>query len=159
EPDAALGGLVLGPRVLISEAALPATRLILPGALVSYDYRLRLSPGLSAGAEPAAWIARAREAFPEAGWGLPSSSGASPSVQRVIDRLALFLNLVGVTALLIGGLGVGNAVSGYVASKRATIATLKSLGARNRTIFAAYLLQILALAGVGIVAGLAAGAL
>src|SRR5690606_23288767 len=39
-----------------------------------------------------------------------------------------------------------------------TIATLKCLGASNRLVFAAYLIQIMVLAGLGTVAGLAVGA-
>ena len=57
EPDAAASGLIFGPRVLISSAALPATRLIQPGALVNYRYRLRLP----AGEAPDAWAKRARD--------------------------------------------------------------------------------------------------
>ena len=48
---------------------------------------------------------------------------------------------------------------GYLASKTATIATLKCLGAPTRLVFAAYLAEILALATVGIAAALALGAL
>ena len=45
EPDAAFGGLAFGPRVIVARPALAATRLIQPGALVDYEYRLRLPPG------------------------------------------------------------------------------------------------------------------
>ncbi len=53
-------------------------------------------------------------------------------MQRLIDRVALFLSLVGLTALLVGGVGIGNAVRGHIAGKTATIATLKCLGASTR---------------------------
>ncbi|HVB15814.1 MAG TPA: FtsX-like permease family protein [Stellaceae bacterium] len=157
EPDAAFGGLAFGPRVIISKAALPATGLIQPGALVNYDYRLRLPPGNDAAAWIARWIAKARAAFPEAGWQLRSSADASPSLQRLIDRVKFFLGLVGVTALLVGGVGIGNAVAGYIAGKTASIATLKCLGASTRLVFAVYLLQIAALALIGIGVGLLLG--
>ncbi|MBV8089861.1 MAG: ABC transporter permease, partial [Alphaproteobacteria bacterium] len=42
EPDAAAGGLGLGPRVMIAAAALPETGLIQPGSLVTYRYRIQL---------------------------------------------------------------------------------------------------------------------
>src|SRR3546814_17049689 len=61
------------------------------------------------------------------------------------------------TALLVGGVGVGNAVRSYLEGKTATIATLKCLGAPGRLIFQVYMAQILALALVGIVVGLAIG--
>ena len=114
---------------------------------------------LPAGEDAAAWAASARAAFPGAGWRIRTFGEASPSLQRLIDRVAMFLSLVGLTALLVGGVGIGNAVAGYLASKTATIATLKCLGAPTRLVFAAYLAEILALATVGIAAALALGAL
>ena len=70
----------------------------------------------------------------------------------------MFLGLVGITALLVGGIGIGSAVANYLAGKTATIATLKSLGASTRLVFAAYAAQIAALAAAGIAVGLALGA-
>ncbi|HVC52471.1 MAG TPA: FtsX-like permease family protein [Stellaceae bacterium] len=155
EPDTTFGEFPLGPHVTISEGALAATGLIAPGAIVAYDYRVLLPPGRDA----ASWAQSAREKFPEAGWRVRTAADAAPSLRRFFDRVGMFLSLVGVTALLVGGIGVGNAVSGYVASKTATIATLKCLGAPARLVFAAYLLQVLALAAAAIAAGLALGAL
>jgi len=155
EPDAAAGGLIFGPRVLISSEALSETGLIRPGALVNYHYRLQLLPGVDA----AAWAKTARAAFPEAGWQIRSFGEGSPSLERLIDRVALFLSLVGLTALLVGGVGIGNAVGGYIKGKTATIATLKCLGASTRLVFAAYLVEIMALALLGIVVALLLGTL
>jgi putative ABC transport system permease protein len=155
EPDAAASGLILGPRVMISSAALAETRLIQPGALVTYRYRLRLPLG----ATPAAWVQKARTAFPDAGWEIRSFGQASPDLQRLIDRVALFLSLVGLSALLVGGVGIGNAVRGHIAAKTATIATLKCLGAPTRLVFTVYLCEIMALALMAILAAIALGAL
>ena len=68
------------------------------------------------------------------------------------------MTLVGLTALLVGGVGIGNAVGAYLAGQTATIATLKCLGAPRRLVFACYLLQMLALALGGIALGLVLGA-
>ncbi|TMJ75395.1 MAG: ABC transporter permease, partial [Alphaproteobacteria bacterium] len=141
QPDAAFGALAFGPRVIVSQAALAATGLIRPGALVNYEYRLKLPPGVEADN----WTRQARAAFPDGGWQIRSSADASPGLQRFIERVGFFLDLAGITALLVGGIGIGNAVAGYVASKTAAIATLKCLGASTRLIFATYLIQILAL--------------
>jgi putative ABC transport system permease protein len=157
EPDRAFAGFTFGPRVTISKAALAAAGLIRPGALVTYDYRLRLAPKGDGGSDPAGWARAARAAFPEAGWQLRTGADASPALQRFIDRVGFFLNLAGITALLVGGVGIGNAVAGYVASKTAAIATLKCLGASTRLVFAAYFLQILMLALLGIAFGLLLG--
>ena len=155
EPDAAAGGLGLGPRVMISAEALVETGLIQPGALVNYRYRVRLPPGSDA----PSWAEAARAAFPEAGWQIRTFREASPTLQRSIERIALFLSLVGLSALLVGGVGIGNAVGGYIAGKTAAIATLKCLGASTRLVFAVYLVEILALAVLGIAVALLLGAL
>jgi putative ABC transport system permease protein len=155
EPDAAAGGLEFGPRVIVSADALIESGLIRPGALVTYHYRLQFPLG----ADPASWAERARSAFPEAGWQIRTFGEASPALQRLIDRLALFLTLVGLTALLVGGVGIGNAVGGYIAGKTMTIATLKCLGAPTGLVFAVYFVEIMVLTTLGVAAALVLGAL
>jgi putative ABC transport system permease protein len=70
----------------------------------------------------------------------------------------MFLTLVGLAALLVGGVGVSTAVRSYLESKTATIATLKCLGAPGALVFRAYLCLILLLACGGVAAGLIIGA-
>ena len=157
EPDR-LGGarlLNLGPRFMISDAALADTGLVKPGSLVRYLYRLRLQPD----AVIDEWRSALTEAFPKAGWRIRDRSDASPSVRRFVDRTTLFLTMLGLTALLIGGVGVGNSVRHYLSGKTATLATLKCLGASSRTLFRVYLIQISVMAAIGILAGVVAGAL
>lgn len=154
-PDNVSGGFALGPRVMVAEAALASTGLIVPGTLVEYGYRVRLPPG----ADIDAFIAAAKRRFPEAGWRIRSFANAAPNLQRLLDRLTVFLTLVGLTALLVGGVGIGNAVESYLREKIATIATLKCLGAPLRLVFATYLVQILLLSLAGIALGVIVGAL
>jgi putative ABC transport system permease protein len=155
EPDAAAGGLELGPRVMIAAEALAETGLIQPGSLVTYRYRVRLPTGT----DTAAWADATRAAFPEAGWQIRTFREASPTLQASIERVGLFLGLVGMTALLVGGVGISNAIGFYLAGKTATIATFKCLGAPARLVFTIYLVQALALAGLGITVALLLGAL
>lgn len=154
EPDASGGSFALGPHVMIASAALPATGLVQPGSLIDYSYRLRLTPGI----QNSDWIATLSNKFPDAGWRVRQPGQAAPNLARLLDRVTLFLTLVGLTALLVGGVGVANAVRAYLVTKTATIAVMKSLGAPRRTVFATYLIQILILAVLGIVIGLVAGA-
>ena len=158
EPDRAGGGSIgfsLGPRVLISSAALPATELIQPGSLIYYVYRLRLPEGIDLGA----WRRDLTAAFPDAGWRIRTLNEAAPRMNQIIRRTTLFLTLVGLTSLLVGGVGVANAVRAYLESKTVVIATLKCLGASSWLIFRVYLLQILALTALGVVIGVVLGAL
>jgi putative ABC transport system permease protein len=155
EPDAATGVFILGPRFIVAQSAIASTGLVVPGALIGYSYRVRLPAGTSV----EVWKAALKSAFPDAGWRLRDFTNAAPTLQRLLDRVGLFLTLVGLTALLVGGVGVGNAVSGYLASRTLSIAIFKSVGAAGRLVFTVYLLQIAVLAALGIALGLVAGAL
>lgn len=154
EPDRVASVLSFGPRAMIALEALPATGLVQPGSRVQYHYRLIMPPGVRA----ADWIERVKEAFPTAGWRIRGVDEAAPGVRRFIDRLTLFLTFVGLTALLVGGIGISNGVRSWLDGRTATIATLKCLGAPGRLVFAVYLIQVLGLAGLGIALGLVAGA-
>ncbi|MHA1107514.1 MAG: ABC transporter permease [Alphaproteobacteria bacterium] len=157
EPDRAGGvrSITLGPRLMVALASLPSTRLVRPGSLLHYHYKVKLPPGRALGDWKRALAAR----FPEAGWRLRDRANATPGLRRFIDRTAQFLTLVGLTALLVGGVGIGNSVGAYLAGKRSTIATLKCLGAPSRTIFQIYFIQVALMALGGIALGIAVGAL
>ena len=154
EPDRATDGFTLGPRVMVADAAMQATGLIQPGTLSNWEYRIALPPGLT----PEMVSERAKAQFAESGWRIRDWRAGSPGLRRFLDRAGLFLVLVGLTALLIGGVGVANAVHAHMQSKSATIATLKSLGATTGLIFRVYLWQTFLLSAVGILIGLGFGA-
>jgi len=153
EPDKVSRPVILGPRALIGLADLDATRLIQPGSLVTYEYRI----ALPAGADIGGFANALREAFPDGGWRIRAADAAVPGVNRVVDRVASFLTLAGLTALLVGGIGVATGVRAWLDQRATTIATLRCLGAPSAAIFCTYLLQVLALAVVGIAIGLVAG--
>jgi putative ABC transport system permease protein len=157
EPDRVAGGFALGPRLFLSDAAMDATGLIRLGSLVNYHYRVRLPEGQRLNADVAAWVATVRAQFPDAGWRIQDRSDSAPGVRRFVERVALFLTLVGLTALVVGGVGVGNAVNSYLDTKREVIATFKCIGAPGGFIFNVYLIQVMALALVGVAMGLVLG--
>ena len=152
EPDRVGTAAILGPRVLISDRALPATGLIAPGAMVRYMIRLTAP-------DPAGIAKEIGVAFPDKGWRIRDPSDAAPGVSRFIDQTALFLTLVGLTSLLVGGIGVANGVRAWLDARARTIATLRCLGASAGLVFAVCLIQVMALAVAGIVAGVVGGAL
>ena len=117
EPDKLSGGLGLGPRVLVSEAALRATGLLQPGSLVRWQYRLRLPAAGASDSAVTALQKQAEAAFPEAGWEVRSRSKASPQLERSVERFTQFLTLVGLTTLLVGGVGVANAVASHLGAQ------------------------------------------
>jgi putative ABC transport system permease protein len=158
EPDAISDGFGLAPRLMVSLDGLRASGLIQPGSLVEHAYKVKL-PEPTSEAALRQISERATEAFPEAGWSIRSRTNAAPALSSNVERFSQFLTLVGLTALVVGGVGVANAVRAYLDSKRGVIATFKSLGASGRFVFTVYLVQILAIAGIGIVIGLVLGAL
>ncbi|TPG21798.1 FtsX-like permease family protein [Sphingomonas koreensis] len=155
EPDRLGAGFTLGPPVLIDLAGLDATRLLQPGSLYESHYRLLLPRPDRAQAVGDLLVRR----FTDAGWSARTSAQAAGGLKRGIAQLGQFLLLVGLAALAIAGVGVGSGVAAYLAGKTRIIATLKVLGADSRTIATIFLLQLGLVAGVGIAAGLALGAL
>jgi putative ABC transport system permease protein len=158
EPDKLAGNVGLGPRFLTSEAALRATGLLQPGSLVRWIYRVKLPDNAADDRSAASFIADARTASPEAGWEIRSRANASPQLERTINRFTQFLTLVGLAALLVGGVGVANAVKSHIDRRRDVIATFKAVGATGRDVFTLYTTQVIVLAALGSVIGLAAGA-
>lgn len=157
EPDKLSGGFGFGPRVLMNDAGLAATGLVQPGALTRFTYRLDLGPGRDE-AELRLSLGEIERAAPDAGWQVATRMRASPNLQRQIGRFTQYLTLVGLTALLIGGIGVANATRAFADGQVMRIATLKSLGASRGFVLASGVVQVMAFALIGIVIGLALGA-
>ncbi|AWN36729.1 ABC transporter permease [Methylobacterium radiodurans] len=156
EPDKIAGGLGFGPRLIITQEALRTTGLVQPGSLNRWSYRIAVPSASDAALDAAA--ARIAEAAPEAGWEMRARSNADPRFAKSIERFTQFLTLVGLTALIVGGVGVANAVHAFVERKRGSIATLKSVGAPGSQVVGLYLVQVMLIAGLGTLAGLVLGA-
>lgn len=157
EPDAISDGFGFAPRMMVSLEGLRAAGLLQPGSLVEFGYKLKLPDGTT-DADIEAIRTEAGERLPEAGWSIRARTNAAPSLASNVARFSQFLTLVGLTALVVGGVGVANAVRAYLDSKRGVIATLKSLGGSGGFVFTVYLVQIMMIALIGIAAGVAIGA-
>jgi len=157
EPDRMSSGFMIGPRVLMSRASLDKTGLIQPGSLVRWRYRIRFPETASLDADET--VAAVNREFPKSGWHIATRANAAPGIRHFVDRLAVFLTLVGFTTLLVAGVGIANSVKSYVDAKRSVIATYKCLGATGNFITTVYLLQIMLVSAVGIGIGVVAGAL
>ena len=155
EADRGVGLLSLGPRVLISHAALEVAGLAVQGALVTWRYRLALPTGQSADAARDDLSA----AFDDPGWRLRTAAEVAPTLRQMIDRLSLFLTLASLAALLVGGAGAANAVKAYMDGRARTAAILKCLGAPSHVIFRSYLIQIVLIAAFASVLGAVIGGL
>jgi putative ABC transport system permease protein len=154
EPDRVATPSIFGPRALISLADLPATGLVQPGSIVEYQLRAVLP----AGTDSARLIGALRATFPNQGWRIRQARDAVPQVAEFLDQTSLFMTLVGLTALLVGGIGVANGTSAWLAARARGIATLRCLGASARMVFAVMAIQVVVLSVLGVVVGVAAGA-
>ncbi|MGI9411269.1 MAG: ABC transporter permease, partial [Hyphomicrobiaceae bacterium] len=158
EPDKISARLAFGPRVMVSHETLAATGLVQPGTLISWRYAILSPDGHTA---PDQTVRRIRDAvkatLSEAGFIVRDRRDPSPSITRLLNRLRQFLTLLGLAALLIGGVGVANAVQTFIDRRRRVIATYKSVGATNRTVLSIYLVQIMVIATLGTILGLAVG--
>ncbi len=155
EPDALSEGFGFAPRLLVSNEALTASGLVQTGSLVEHVYKVKVADPTSV----PALRRQAEEKFPQAGWSIRTSQNAAPALTANITRFSQFLTLVGLTALIVGGVGVANAVRSYLDSKRGVIATFKCVGAPASMVTTIYLMQILLIALIGIAIGLVLGAL
>jgi putative ABC transport system permease protein len=155
EPDRGVNAFAsLGPRLMIPMGAVAESGLVQQGSLLTWEYHVRLPPGVTDSEE----IDRIKAKFPDAGWRIRGLGDAGGGLQFWLNRLTQFLSLVGLSALLVGGVGVGNAISSFLSARLRTIATFKCLGAPEWLVFATYFLQLAALALLGVVAGAVIGA-
>lgn len=154
EPDRVGEGFTLGPVAIVSREGFARTGLIQPGAL--YEVKLRVTLPANVAVDDASKSLSDR--FPSASWRIKTRDRAAPGADRFFARMGQFLSLIGLAALVIAGIGVGNGVGSYLAAKRGGIATLKTLGASARDIERIYLLQIGAVSLVAIAIGLSLGA-
>lgn len=155
EPDRVGEGFTLGPVAIVSMEGLRRTGLIQPGSLFEAKYRLAIAPQ----ADPANLREELEERFAGQAWEFKDRDRAAPGTSRFFERLGQFLTLIGLTALVIAGIGIGNGVRSYLAMRRGSIATFKVLGATSADIERVYLLQIGAVVALSIAAGLTAGVL
>lgn len=159
EPDKLTDRLTFGPRVFVSLDTLPGTGLASPGSLVRWRYALALNAGVNDNGNLVKFRDAAKAQLPDGGFTIADRRDPHPQVTRTLERLRQFLTLIGLTALLVGGVGVANAVATFIDRRRKVIATFKSLGATTTTIFTIHLVQVLLIASIGVAIGLVAGLL
>jgi putative ABC transport system permease protein len=153
EPDALGRGFAFSPRLMISRNALAPLQMAQAGSLFSTSLRARLKNPATSNDVRLAF----EKAFPEDQRALRDKARSADGFGRALDRVELFLSCVGFAALLAGGLGVAGAVRGHLQTRRASIAILKAMGASGGDVRLAYGLQILVLACLGALLGVAIG--
>ena len=144
---------VVGPRVYLSQSNLAATGLLGFGSRASYEAVLRLQTSMNADA-----FRRANDkAFNAAGARLRTAGRNEERLSETIDQMSDFLALVGLVALLLGGIGVASGVHAFVMRKIDTVAILRCVGATSRQVLVIYVSQAAVMGLIGASAGAAAG--
>ena len=155
EPDPNFRLWLGAPLVMVPAAALANNELNQFGALL--DRYVRVDLGTTE--EPAAWRERLLDVFPDAGWSIETANSAAPSLRRLVGNIHNFLTLVSLAAMLLAGIGVGGAVSSFLAARMKRIAVIKTVGGNAKLIRSVYftLAMLLAISGaiIGVLSGLA----
>lgn len=152
-PDQVVQGFQLGLPAIVLDSTLASAGLAQQGVLSRFGYKVVLAEVDAPNA-----IERLKTAFPDAVWNLRQPEDAAANLKRFFDLFARFLTLVGLSSLLVGGVGVSNAISAYINERRSSIATMRSLGATGARIMVHFLTQVLLLSLAGVLIGLMLGA-
>jgi putative ABC transport system permease protein len=153
EPDRMANAFILGPRVMIAQEGLRAAELIKPGSRVRERYLVKMPPDMPL--EPL--LSELRDRLGADSVRISSYRTAQSQLRQFLDQLSRYLGLIGLTALFIGGLGVGTSIHAFLRDKLRTIAILKSVGADSATVVSTYVVQAIFLGCVGSLAGILLG--
>lgn len=156
EPDRAGGARFgLAPRIIIAMDDMAATGFIGVGSMIYYDLRVKLPSGEAL----PALVEDVKSRFEKEGVRIRDANNASPQIRKFIERLSVFLSLVGLCALLVGGMGISNGLRAHFETRLKTIAILKSVGASKNFIRQVYLFQVGMIASLGTSIGASIGIL
>lgn len=158
EPDRLKISFTLGPRILMSADGLDRSGLVALGSRVTHRLLIRLPGGATtATVDAAATALRGAIADPSVAR-VETAAEAQPALRRGLQRVESFLGLVALLSLLVGGIGVAQAVQAWLAGRIHGIAILRALGVRPREVFGLYLGQTVVLALIGSAIGAFIGA-
>jgi putative ABC transport system permease protein len=153
-PDSAVRGFRLGLTALVADAALFEIGQVtppLPGLLTRHKYKV-LRAADKTEADQDALRAQLGPA-----WSARTPRDAAGSMVRYYDQFLAYLLIVGLLALMIGGVGVSNGITAHITERQRAVAILRSLGATRMRVFVHYLTHVAVLAGLGGALGLVIG--
>jgi putative ABC transport system permease protein len=153
EPDRMANAFTLGPRVMIAQEGLRAAQLIKPGSRVRERYLVKTPSDMPL--DPL--LSDLRDRLASDSVRISSYRTSQSQLRQFLDQLSRYLGLIGLTALFIGGLGVGTSIHAFLRDKLRTIAILKAVGADSATVVSTYVVQAIFLGCVGSFAGIILG--
>jgi len=161
EPDRLTAGAGMGPRVMISQAALAQTGLIALGSRASERLLLKLPdatgtrPSGKPAVDPVAMRKQLEDALPDAQ--VMDFREGNPALSQGLDNSTAILSLICLVAMVLGAIGVAMAMHAHLEQRMDMLAILKAIGAGSSDLLRIFLLQTLALGLAGGLLGVAAG--
>jgi putative ABC transport system permease protein len=152
-PGAAGIAEMLGPRVFIPARYVAETQLLVFGSTAERTVLAKLP----AGVDPDKFVKPLKKRFQDQQVRVRTVTETEMSTADAIENLSNFIGIVGLVALLLGGIGVASGVRAFVARKIDTVAVLRCLGASSGQVMAIYVAQAAAMGLVGAAAGAALG--
>jgi putative ABC transport system permease protein len=144
---------VFGARVFIPAKYIAETQLLVFGSTADRQVLLKLAPGI----DPDKFIKPLKSRMDSAQVRSRTVTEAETLTADAIENLTNFIGIVGLVALLLGGIGVASGVRAFVARKIDTVAILRCLGASSGQVLLIYVVQAAAMGIVGALIGAAIG--
>ena len=152
-PGAAGIAEMLGPRIFIPARYIAETQLLVFGSTASRTVVAKLPSGV----DPDKYVKPFKKRVDEQQVRLRTVTQTEMSTTDAIENLSNFIGIVGLVALLLGGIGVASGVRAFVERKIDTVAVLRCLGASTGEVMAIYVAQAAAMGIAGAAAGAALG--
>jgi putative ABC transport system permease protein len=152
-PGETIAFATIAPRVYLPMSDLARAGLLREGSLARYRAAFKLPPGV----DVEKLVKKLKPRLDQLRLGHNTVEERKRDLGRSMENLYHFLNLVGLIALLLGGVGVASAIHVHVKEKLGTVAVLRCLGGSVAQTFAIYLAQGMALGLFGAVLGAALG--
>jgi putative ABC transport system permease protein len=143
----------ISPRIYIPLGYLDRTQLIQKGSLVRYRVFFKLDPKVQVDAMVAKLTPQLQSLYLEA----DTVSRRTASIAATMENLSRYLQLAVFIAVLLAGVGVASIAHVYAKDKARSVALLRCLGAAPGATVAVYSIQLLGLALVCSLIGVALG--
>jgi putative ABC transport system permease protein len=142
----------MAPRLFMSEQHMSSTGLLITGSRGEYDAYAKLSSG-----NPDEMVKSLRSRLDSAQLRARTIRQQEANLTEDITDMSNFLGLVGIIALLLGGVGVASGVNAWVMRKIDTVAILRCLGATTRQVMTIYISQAVVMGLLGAAIGATLG--
>ncbi|MEN3355612.1 MAG: putative transport system permease protein [Betaproteobacteria bacterium] len=151
EPDAAIGFITGGPRVIINEADIAATGLVQPGSRIGY--RLLVAGPAEAIDDYRAWAVKQLKP----GQRIEGVRDARPEIRSALDRAEKFLSLTALVSVVLAAVAIGLSARRFLQRHLDACAMMRCLGAEQATVVRLYLTHFVVLGVIASAAGCALG--